>query len=118
MSRLLLLGANGQVGRELRRSLRPLGEVVCATRDGRLDAAGGEQDGQGDGTCEVADLAAPESLAALVAAVAVCVGAGWSELSRSDDSATERAETSTTPRTANTPRFMVPPDRVSHAPRL
>ena len=32
--KLLLLGGNGQVGRELRRSLAALGEVVVATRDG------------------------------------------------------------------------------------
>lgn len=35
--RILLLGGNGQVGRELRRSLAPLGELVVATRDG-IDA--------------------------------------------------------------------------------
>jgi dTDP-4-dehydrorhamnose reductase len=55
--RLLLLGANGQVGHELRRSLAPLGEVVAATRDGKL------ADG---GSCEIADLDEPASLAALV----------------------------------------------------
>jgi dTDP-4-dehydrorhamnose reductase len=32
--KILLLGGNGQVGRELRRSLVPLGELVVATRDG------------------------------------------------------------------------------------
>ena len=32
--RILLLGGNGQLGRELRRSLAPLGELVVATRDG------------------------------------------------------------------------------------
>ena len=32
--KLLLLGGNGQVGRELRRSLAPLGTVVVGTRDG------------------------------------------------------------------------------------
>lgn len=32
--KLLLLGGNGQVGRELRRSLAPLGELVVATRGG------------------------------------------------------------------------------------
>jgi dTDP-4-dehydrorhamnose reductase len=32
--KILLLGANGQVGFELARSLGPLGNVVCATRDG------------------------------------------------------------------------------------
>ena len=55
--KLLLLGGNGQVGRELRRSLAPLGELVVATRDG------GEAD-------VVADFDAPDSLAALVAQVA------------------------------------------------
>lgn len=55
--RLLLLGGNGQVGRELRRSLLPLGEVVVATRDGGdADAA--------------ADLDAPAALAGLVARIA------------------------------------------------
>lgn len=55
--KLLLLGGNGQVGRELRRSLLPLGELVVATRDG------GDAD-------VVADLDTPESLAALIAVVA------------------------------------------------
>lgn len=32
--RILLLGGNGQVGRELRRSLNVLGDVIAATRDG------------------------------------------------------------------------------------
>lgn len=51
--KLLLLGGNGQVGRELRRSLRSLGDVVVTARDGAdADVA--------------ADFAAPESLAALV----------------------------------------------------
>jgi dTDP-4-dehydrorhamnose reductase len=59
--KLLLLGANGQVGHELRRSLASLGEVVSATRDGRL-AGGGE--------CETADFDVPESLAALVDRIA------------------------------------------------
>ena len=57
MTRLLVIGANGQVGRELRRSLAQLGEVVAATRDGDL----------GDGeTCAVADLADPQAMARLV----------------------------------------------------
>src|SRR5690606_28312926 len=42
----------------LRRALAPLGEVVCATRDGRLAEAGA--------ACEVADFDRPESLPALV----------------------------------------------------
>ncbi len=55
--KLLLLGGNGQVGRELRRSLAPLGELVVATREG------------GDAE-QVADFDRPESLAALIARVA------------------------------------------------
>lgn len=34
--KILLLGAAGQVGHELRRALAPLGDVTAATRDGRL----------------------------------------------------------------------------------
>ena len=49
--RILLLGANGQVGFELRRSLAQLGEIVAATRNGE------------DGT-RVADLANAASLRA------------------------------------------------------
>ena len=59
--KLLLLGANGQVGTECRRSLSGLGTLTCATRDGRL--SGGE-------ACEVADLDAPRALEALVTRIA------------------------------------------------
>lgn len=48
--KILLLGANGQVGHELLRALSPLGEVVPCTRDGRL--AGG-------GKALACDLASP-----------------------------------------------------------
>lgn len=59
--RLLLLGANGQVGHALRRELATLGEVVCTTRSGALP----------DGTeCERADFDRPEALPALVARIA------------------------------------------------
>jgi dTDP-4-dehydrorhamnose reductase len=51
--KLLLLGGNGQVGRELRRSLAPLGELVVATRDGAAADA-------------IADFDAPEAVADLV----------------------------------------------------
>ncbi len=54
--KLLLLGGNGQVGRELRRSLAPLGELVVATRDGA-------------GADVTADFDAPASLQALVRAM-------------------------------------------------
>lgn len=59
--RILLIGANGQVGTELQRSLAPVGEVTAATRDGRLS------DG---GHCDSADLRDPASLVALVARIA------------------------------------------------
>lgn len=59
--KILLLGANGQVGTECRRSLTTQGEVIAATREGRL----------ADGSpCEVADFGAPDSLAVLVSRVA------------------------------------------------
>lgn len=54
---VLVLGGNGQVGRELRRALAPLGEVTSTTRSGQLP----------DGAhCEVADFADPASLPALL----------------------------------------------------
>jgi dTDP-4-dehydrorhamnose reductase len=59
--RVLLLGANGQVGHELRRALADYGDIVCTTRSGHLD------DGQ---ACETADLDLPASLPALVDRVA------------------------------------------------
>ena len=59
--RILLLGANGQVGHESRRALAQVGDVVCATRNGTL------ADGA---TCEVADFDDPTSLPGLVQRVA------------------------------------------------
>ncbi|KAF1689691.1 dTDP-4-dehydrorhamnose reductase [Pseudoxanthomonas koreensis] len=55
--RLLVVGGNGQVGRELRRSLLSLGEVVATTRDGILE---------GGGACVAADLSDPAALASQV----------------------------------------------------
>lgn len=55
--RLLLLGGNGQVGHELRRSLAPLGELVVTTRSGALP---------GGAVCEVADLQHPEDVESLI----------------------------------------------------
>ncbi len=56
--RILLLGANGQVGHALRTALRPLGEVIPTTRSGTLD----------DGAvCDVADFERPDTLSALIA---------------------------------------------------
>lgn len=54
---ILLLGANGQLGRELQRALAPLGTIVATTRSGVLP------DGS---TSEVADFDQPGSLTALL----------------------------------------------------
>lgn len=54
--KILLLGANGQVGGELRRSLAPLGQLVLATRAGEIDGM----------ACERADFDQPDSLSGLV----------------------------------------------------
>ncbi len=59
--KLLLLGANGQVGHELRRSLAALGEVIVTTRSGQCE------DGM---RCEVADFDMPDALPALIARIA------------------------------------------------
>lgn len=59
--KILLFGANGQVGHELRRSLASLGEVVATTRSGMLD------DGA---SCEIADFDRPQSLTAMIERIA------------------------------------------------
>ncbi|MDH5824057.1 dTDP-4-dehydrorhamnose reductase [Luteimonas sp. RD2P54] len=61
MTRILLLGAGGQLGTELRRSLPRLGELVCATRSGALP------DGR---PCERIDLEDASAAAGLVAGLA------------------------------------------------
>jgi len=58
--KLLVFGANGQVGQALLRALAPLGSVVSVTRSGRLP----------DGSaCEMADFDQPQSLTALLDAL-------------------------------------------------
>ena len=77
--RILLLGANGQVGFELHRSLTPLGEVIAATREGTLP------DGR---ACERADLAEHDALAGLVSRVApdwVVNAAAYTAVDRAED---------------------------------
>lgn len=59
-SRILLLGGDGQLGTELRRSLAPLGAVLVGTLDGTL----------GGVACETADFSQPGSLPALVGRLA------------------------------------------------
>ncbi|HET9189043.1 MAG TPA: dTDP-4-dehydrorhamnose reductase [Rudaea sp.] len=77
--KILLLGANGQVGFELARSLAPLGELVCATRSGAL---------VGGAPCLTANLAQPESLAATLDAVRADVivnAAAYTAVDRAED---------------------------------
>lgn len=76
---ILLLGANGQVGHELRRSLARLGNIVATTRSGELpDRA----------RCEVADFDRPNTLADLVrrvAPVAVVNAAAYTAVDKAED---------------------------------
>lgn len=77
--KILLLGANGQVGHELRRSLAPLGEVVATTRTGILRSAG---------TCAIADLGQPGTLPALIERVAprlVVNAAAYTSVDKAED---------------------------------
>jgi dTDP-4-dehydrorhamnose reductase len=61
---VLLFGANGQVGHELRRALAPLGRVVYTTRSGLLEEGA---------KCEIADFDQPESLTELLDRIAPSV---------------------------------------------
>ena len=76
---VLLFGGNGQVGHELRRSLRALGDVVVTTRSGELP----------DGArCEVADFDRPDTLAALVQRVAPAIvvnAAAYTAVDKAED---------------------------------
>lgn len=77
--KILLIGGNGQVGHELRRSLQPLGEVVVTTRDGALT----------DGAaCERLDLAELDSIDAFVDRIrpdAVVNAAAYTAVDRAED---------------------------------
>lgn len=77
--KILLLGANGQVGDALRGPLSARGELIATTRSGRLP------DG---GTCLAADFAEPAGLAGLVASVApdwVVNAAAYTAVDRAED---------------------------------
>jgi dTDP-4-dehydrorhamnose reductase len=77
--KILLLGANGQVGVESRRALAPLGDIVCGTRSGQRE----------DGTvCEVADFDVPDALPALVERIApdvVVNAAAYTAVDKAED---------------------------------
>lgn len=76
---ILLLGANGQLGRELQRALAPLGTIVATTRSGVLP------DGS---TSEVADFDQPGSLIALLDRVRptlVVNAAAYTAVDRAED---------------------------------
>lgn len=79
--KILLLGANGQVGTELRRSLLPLGEIFPATRSGSL----------GNGVlCETVDLGDADSLVAMVGRIgpdAVVNAAAYTAVDRAESDA-------------------------------
>jgi dTDP-4-dehydrorhamnose reductase len=90
--RILVLGANGQVGFELMRSLALLGEVVAVTRDGEWGSRDGESTGGAESAGVVsplrADLADAASLAqALDAAQADIVvnAAAYTAVDRAED---------------------------------
>ncbi len=76
---ILLLGANGQLGQELRRALAPQGTIVATTRSGALP------DGN---ACEVADFGQPGSLTALLDRVRptlVVNAAAYTAVDRAED---------------------------------
>jgi len=76
---ILLLGANGQVGFELQRSLAPLGTLVCATRSGTLP---------GGAACERGDLSDLEALEALLDRIAptlIVNAAAYTAVDRAED---------------------------------
>lgn len=79
--KILLFGANGQVGTELRRSLAPLGQIVATTRSGSLD------DGS---SCERADFDQPDSLPSIIERIEpdiVVNAAAYTAVDRAEDDA-------------------------------
>lgn len=77
--KILLLGGNGQVGTELRRSLAPLGDLVVTTRSGRL----------ADGAaCEALDTDQLDDIVPLVQRIApdvVVNAAAYTAVDRAED---------------------------------
>lgn len=77
--KILLLGANGQVGFELQRSLAPLGEIVAATRSGRLPG------GAACATAALDDAAALQALLDRVAPALIVNAAAHTAVDRAED---------------------------------
>jgi len=67
--KILLLGATGQVGWELQRTLSPLGQVVCASRSGRYGTRVDLADGSG--LLSLLDSASPDLIVNAAAYTAV-----------------------------------------------
>jgi dTDP-4-dehydrorhamnose reductase len=77
--KILLLGADGQVGFELQRALAPLGELAVATRKGVVP---------GHATCLQVDLALPGSVQAAIESVQpdwIVNAAAWTAVDRAED---------------------------------
>lgn len=77
--KILLLGGNGQVGHELRRSLAPLGEVVVTTRDGSL------ADGAACTALDLSELADIAPLVERIAPDAVVNATAYTAVDRAED---------------------------------
>lgn len=77
--KILVLGANGQVGQELRRSLAPLGDVVAATRSGDL------ADGSRGVAADLADAASLASALDQVRAPIIVNAAAYTAVDRAED---------------------------------
>lgn len=87
--KILLLGADGQVGFELQRTLAPLGEIAPCTRKGILP---------GNAPCMQVDLALPNSVLAAIETSApdwIVNAAAWTAVDRAEDDeqAARRANT-------------------------
>lgn len=77
--KVLITGANGQVGRELRRSLAPLATVIASSRNGHL---------HDDTTGATLDLARPETLASALDELqpdVVINAAAWTAVDAAED---------------------------------
>lgn len=82
--RVLLIGANGQVGHALRRVVPALGETICTTRDGGLEEGRGA-------TALACDLTVPGAIAGIVTTTKPDVVVNASAYTAVDKAESERA---------------------------